>query len=201
LWVVATSVGLLGAVVVEWDTSSSKGESESVGKHFLVVILVKESGIVVVIDEKTKSINVLEMTSFFLVSVLDSVHGLLRSKHISDGIVHWVVEEGGDRTLIATNVSWVTVENLSHLEHSGSWAEFGPEVLWNLWDSINSNTIEAIGGDEVADPVLELLSNPVVFLVKIWEVSKSAVLNLPLVAPVLDVTLGVVVVSRVEWVD
>jgi hypothetical protein len=201
LGVITTAISLLGTVVVEWDTSGSHSEDESILEHSLVVILVKESGVIMVVNEEAKGIDIFEVTSFLVESVLDSVHGLLGAENISDCVVHWVVEQSGNWSLVTTDVAGITIENLSHLEHSRSWTKFGPEIFWNLWDSVDSNTIKAVGLDKVANPVLELLSNPLVLLVKIWEVSKSAVLNLPLVTPVLDVTLIVVVVSRIEWLD
>jgi hypothetical protein len=66
-----------------------------------------------------------------------------------------------------------------------------------MWDGIDSNSIEAVSLDKVLDPVLELTSNPVVLLVKIWKVSESAVLNLPLISPILDVAWVVVVVGGI----
>jgi hypothetical protein len=163
--------------------------------------LVKESGIVVVVYEKSEGIDVGEVASLFVVSVLDTVHGLLGAEDVSDGVVHWVVEKSGNRSLVSTDIGWVTVENFSHLEDSGSLAILGPEVFWYLWDGIDSDSIESVVIDEVLDPVLELSSDPVVFLVKIWEVCKSAVLNLPLVSPIIDGAIGVVMIWRVEWLN
>lgn len=40
-----------------------------------------------------------------------------------------------------------------------------------------------------------------VILVKIWEISKSAVFNLPLIVPVLDIALVVIVFSFVKGID
>ena len=77
----------------------------------------------------------------------------------------------------------------------------GPEVFWNLWDAIDSDSIESIVIDEVLDPVLKLSSDPVVLLVKIWEIGKSAVLNLPLISPVIDGAISVIMIWRVEWLD
>ena len=77
----------------------------------------------------------------------------------------------------------------------------GPEVFWNLWDAIDSDSIESIVIDEVLDPVLEVSSDPVVFLIKIWEVDKSTVLNLPLISPVIDGAISVIMIWRVEWLD
>jgi len=75
LWVIATGISLLGSVVVEGDTSSGEGEGQSGFETLLVVELIKESGVVVVIDEETKSINVLEVWALIVVSLWDQRHG------------------------------------------------------------------------------------------------------------------------------
>ena len=74
VWIVTTGIGLLTTVVVEWNTSGSHGEPKSTGEHVLVVELVQESSVVVVVNEDTKGIDILEVGLFFLVSVLDVVH-------------------------------------------------------------------------------------------------------------------------------
>ena len=201
LWVVTTGISLLGTVVEEWDSSGSQSESESVLEHSLIVVLVKEPGVIMVVNEETEGIDILEVTSFFVESVFNSVHRLLGAENIPDCVIHWVVEQSGNWSLVWTDIARISIEHFSHLEDSGSWTKFGPEVFWNLWNGIYSNTIKVVGADKVSNPVLELLSDPLVFLVKIWEVSKSAVLNLLLVTPILDITLIVIMISRIEWLD
>ena len=75
LRVIATGIGLLGSVVVEGDTSTGEGESQSGLESLLVVELVKESGVVVVIDKETKSVNVLKVRALIVVSLWDLGHG------------------------------------------------------------------------------------------------------------------------------
>jgi hypothetical protein len=46
--------------------------------------------------------------------------------------------------LVVTDVSWVAIEALSHLEDTSRLAKFSPEVLGYFWNSIDSNTVEVI---------------------------------------------------------
>lgn len=201
MWVVTTSVGLLRTIVIEWNTSGGESENKCVFEHLLIAVLVQESGIVVVIDEDTKSGWVSEFLVYLLNSSGDSLHGLVTSENILDGVVHWIVEKTGNEVLIWADVVRVSVEALSHLENTSGISILLPEVLFDFRNGIDSNTIELIGVDQVFDPVLEISSDVSVILVEIWEVSKSAVLDLPLVVPVYDITFVVVVLGLVEWVD
>jgi len=201
LRVVTTSVGLLRTIVIEWNTSGGESKNKCVFEHLLVVVLVQESGIVVVIDEDTKSGWVSEFLVYLLDSSGDSLHGLGRAEDILDGVVHWIVEKTGNEVLIWTDVVRVSVEAFTHLENTSGISILLPEVFTDFRNSIDSNTIELIGVDQVFDPVLEISSDVGVILVEIWEVSKSAVLDLPLVVPVCDITSVVVVLSLVEWVN
>jgi hypothetical protein len=197
LWIVSASVSLLTTIVVEWDTSWSKGEEESILEHSLVVVLVQESSIVVVVDEDTKGIDIFEVWVFLLESVFDSIHRLTWSKNILDGKVHWIVEETLKLLLIWSNVGWITVEAFSHLEDSRSLSKLRPEVVWYLWDGIDSNTIKAKVINQIFDPRLEIPSNIIVSLVQIWKTSKSAVFNFVLVTPIVDITVAVVMLTFV----
>ena len=141
------------------------------------------------------------MTSFFVVSVLDVVHALSGSKDILDGKVHWVVEETFDGTLIWSNVGWVSIEAFTHLEDTGSISILSPEIFWYLWNSVNSNSIKVEVLDEVLDPVLKEASDIVIFMIDIWKTSESTVFNLPLVGPVIDAAVVVVMLGLVEWVQ
>lgn len=79
--------------------------------------------------------------------------------------------------LVRTNISRVTIEALSHLENARGLSILAPEILWNLWNRVDPDAIEAVGVDQLLDPVLEIASDIVIFLVKIWETGKAAVLN------------------------
>lgn len=151
-----------------------------------------------VIYEDTKDINVLEVSWLFLPPVTDNSHALFVGEGVSDWVVHGIVEEGGDVVLIVANIPGEAVEAFSHLEDSGGLTEFSPEVLGNLGDSVNTDTIQIIIWDEFLDPVQELLSNIGVFLFQIWEAWESAVLNLPLITPVVDIAVIMVVLGLIK---
>jgi hypothetical protein len=164
-------------------------------------MVAKETRIVVVVDEETEGGDVGEVTLLSIVAVLDVTHVLARAKHILDGVVHGVVEESGDVTLVGSDVSRVAVEVLSHLEDARGISELLPEVLSNFGNGVDTNTIEVVRGDEVLNPVLELATDPLVVLVEIGKIGKTAVLNLLLVVPVGDLAVIVVVFSRVVRCD
>lgn len=199
LGVVSTTVVLLSTVVDEWDTTTSQREDDSVAElGVAATVVVEETRVIVVVNEETKSIDVLEVGLFSVVALLEVSHVLTATKDIADGVVHGVVEKGGDGTLVRSDVSRVAVEALAHLENTSSLAKLRPEVFRNLGDGINSKTVEAIGINHKFDPVLELATDVVVRLIKIRQVSKSAVFNLPLVVPVVNLAVVVVVVGLVE---
>lgn len=104
VWIITTGVVLFRTVVVEWNTSSGQSEGEGSLEVLIVVELILESGVIVVVNEDTEGINVLEFAIFFSESVFDVVHALSRSKNILDREVHWVVEQSGQVLLIWTNV-------------------------------------------------------------------------------------------------
>ena len=103
--------------------------------------------------------------------------------------------------MVRAYVSIVAVEALSHLEDAGILTELRPEVLGDLWDGINTDAIEVVGLNKILNPVFQLLSHPLVALVEVRKASESAVLNLPLVVPVVDIAVSVIVLSSVERVD
>lgn len=150
-----------------------------------------------VIYEDTEDINVLEISWLFLPSVTDDSHALTVSESVSNGVVHGIVEEGGDVVLIIADIPGEAVKALPHLEDSGGLSEFSPEVLGNLWDSVNTDTIQIIVWDEFLDPIQELLSDIGIFLFQIWEAWESAILNLPLITPVVDITVIMVVLGLI----
>lgn len=151
-----------------------------------------------VINKDTEGINILECSWLFLPSVADDSHALAVGEGVSDGVVHGVVKESRDVVLVVTNIPRESVEAFSHLEDSRSLSEFSPEVLRNLRDSVNTNTVKIVILDEFLDPVEELLSNVGVFLFQIGEAWESAVLNLPLITPVIDITVIVVMLGLIE---
>ena len=163
-------------------------------------MIVEETRVVVVVDKDTKSIDVLEVLGLLVIAVTDVVHGFRATENIADSVIHWVIEKCGQVVLIRSNIGWVTVEALSHLENSRSFTVLRPKVCWDLWDGINSNTVEVILIDDTLDPVFEITTNIVIALVKIWQVSKSAILYRILIIPV-DITRAVIMVALIERVD
>lgn len=91
--------------------------------------------------------------------------------------------------LVVTDVSIIAIEDLSHLEDTSRGSELVPVPFRHFWNSINSDTVEVIGCDKPVDPARKLISNPVVFMFQVGQACESAVLNLPLVVPVIDATL------------
>ena len=98
------------------------------------------------------------------ISVLDSVHGLATAPDVTDGVVHRVVEQGVDVLLVRTDVGWVTVEAFTNLEDASCLSILGPKIFWNMWDRVDSDSIKLVFVDEVLDPVLKILSHPLVLL-------------------------------------
>jgi uncharacterized membrane protein len=196
-----TSKALLTSVVVEGDTSGCKSISKGALKEFLVWLSIKESGVVMIVNKDTESINILEGALLFSPSLADCFHWFLVHEDVSDCVVHWVVKKTVDVVLVVTNI-WVnTIEAFSHLEDSSRLAVLSPEILRYFWDCIDSDTIESVVLDEILDPGLKVASYKWVFLFEIWEISKSAVLDLVLIIPVIDLTLWMVVGSLVEGID
>ena len=201
LRICSSSVVLLSTIVGEWDTSGGQREGHSLLEtNFIVSMVVQESWVVMVVNEDTEGINVLEVLLFLIVPVLDVVHRLAASENVADSVVHWIVEKRGQMVLVRSYVGWIAVEALTHLEDSSSLAVLRPEVLWYFRNCVDADAVEAIGLHDSFDPVLEVASDIAVALVEIGKVSKTAVFDGVLVVPV-DVTLRVVVLAVVEWVD
>ena len=189
LWIISSRVVLFRSVIVEWDTSSGQSEGKSRFESRIVVELILESSVIVVVDEDTKGINILEFTVFLGKSVFDLIHTFSRSKDVLDGVVHWIVEKTSEIVLIWSNVAWISVEALSHLENTSSLTVLTPELALDLWDCVNSNSIELIGVDQVFNPVFKILSDITIILVDIWKISESAVFNFMGITPVVDLAI------------
>lgn len=56
-------------------------------------MVVQESRVVMVVDEDTQGVNILEVLLFLIVSVFDAFHRLAASENVADRIVHWIVEK------------------------------------------------------------------------------------------------------------
>jgi len=155
----------------------------------------------VVIDEDTKSIDIFEFTVLLSKSVFEVLHALSRSENILDGEVHWIVEKTGKMLRVWTNVVWISVKAFSHLENTSSLTVLAPEISFNFWDCVDSDTIELIGIDQVLNPIFKVLSDITIVLVKIWKISKSTVLNLTCIIPVVDLAIAVIMLRSVQRID
>lgn len=164
-------------------------------------MVAEETRVVVIVNKKTQNTLIIEVILLGVVAVCNLDHVLCISENIRDCVVHRVVEKGSDIVLVWTNIGWVTIEALSHLENTRCSTIFSPEIFTNFWNGINTNTIKLILGNESLNPVLEVASDVRSILIKIWQVSKSAVLNLGLITPVIDLAVSVIVLSLVQWVN
>ena len=76
LGVGAAAVVLLSTVVGEGNTTGSQSVGLSLLETGLVVEVAHETGVVMVVNEDTKGVNILEMGFLLVEAVLDAVHGL-----------------------------------------------------------------------------------------------------------------------------
>lgn len=120
-------------------------------------MIVKEACIVMVINKETKSIDILEVVTFSVVTVFDFGHALTRTENVTDSVVHWVVEQTSNVVLVWSNVSGITIEALTHLEDASRFAVLSPKIAFNLRNSVNTNTIEVVIFDQIFNPVFEVL--------------------------------------------
>jgi hypothetical protein len=67
-----------------------------------------------------------------------------------------------------------------------------PEALGDLRNGVDTDTVETILFHEILDPALEVSADIRVILIKIRKTGKTAVLDLPLVVPIIDVTITMV---------
>lgn len=124
LGIVTTTVILLTTVVNERNTLGGEREDDSSGEVSMVVVGVEESGVIVVINEDTKRMDILEVLALSVVAVLNLVHRLSTTENIQNSVVHGVIEHSGEISLVRTNVSGITIEAFTHLEDSGGCTVF-----------------------------------------------------------------------------
>jgi hypothetical protein len=186
------SEGLLTSVVEEGDTSGSKSEGKGALEESLVRLRVQEAGVVMIVHKDAESVNILEVLVVSLPSASNISHALSVHPDVTDSEVHRVVEEGGNIVLVRANVCIVSIEVFAHLEDASGLAELRPEILGDLWDGVDTDTVETILFHEILDPALEVSADIRVILVKIRKTGKTAVLDLPLVVPIIDVTITMV---------
>ena len=116
-------------------------------------MIVKETRIIVVIDKDTEGIDIFEVLGLLVVSVTDVIHGFRAAKDVTDGVIHWVVEKCSQMVLIRSYVCRVSIEAFSHLENTCRFSILGPKISWDLRDSVNPDTIEAILLNDTLYPV------------------------------------------------
>lgn len=155
-----------------------------------------------IVDEDSEGINIFKVFCLVGIPIADVVHRLVTAKNVADRVVHGVVKHTGDVILIRSDVCWITVEALAHLEHACRCAILTPEVLGYLGDSVDTNAIELVLSDDVFNPGFEIISNVrVTVLVEVWKVSEAAILDLGLIVPIDDLAVGMVMFRFVEGID
>ena len=123
-------------------------------------VVVEEAGVVVVVNEQTKGVKILESAGFSVIAGLDATHVCPSAENIVDGVVHWVVEQASDVVLVGTDIGRVAVEDLTHLEDASRGAKFRPEVLLDLGNGVDADAIEAVGAYEGFYPVFKGRADP-----------------------------------------
>ncbi len=97
-----------------------------------------------VVYKDAQSINVFKFGSFSVISRFNTGHSLSATEYILNGIVHRVIEQTCDVVLICSYVCRISVEALAHLENTCSSSVLSPKVFRYFWNSIDSNTVEAV---------------------------------------------------------
>jgi len=109
-----------------------------------------------IVNEQTQRVNITKSKIFNIIASINLDEAVTISEHITDRVVHWVVKETSDVILVGSNISWVSVEALTHLENTRCITIFLPEILGYLRNCINTNTIEVKGFDDILNPVLKI---------------------------------------------
>jgi len=203
LGIVATVEALLTAVVDDGDASAEEGEHHGIAVLPGIRLDGEETSLIVVIDEGAKNAGILEVLLVVFKTRAEVTHGSARSEHVTHGEEHGVAQDAVEAALIARNISDITVEVLTDGELADGGLKLLPEGLLNLSDGVDTKTIAVVSSD-LLDVLDEVLTNEGVALVEIRKTGKTAVLNLGLVVPVLNVAASraavavVVVVRAVE---
>ena len=86
-------------------------------QHSGVSIIAEESRVVVIVQEVTQDGDI-RKDRVLSHTIVNIPHSLLLLEGIVQLVVHWVVECGGQRALVACYILRVPIENLSHCEHT-----------------------------------------------------------------------------------
>lgn len=159
-----------------------------------------------VADKVAQQGSVLELLPVVLQCGHDVAHRSRGAVESSvDSIIERVVEKTVHRVvLVGPDVGGITVQNLSDGMHSRCADEIRPEVLSDVLDSIDSDRVKPVRGNERLDPGVECADNRWVFSVDIGEgnvlVAEPACLDLSLIRVVFDPAEAVDVSGGdVEW--
>lgn len=125
----------------------------------------KETRVIVVVNENSKCVNVCEVRCLCIILSLDISHVGSITEDVIDGVIHGVIEECCHAALIWSYIGWISIETFSHLENTRCRPKLSPEIFWNLRDSVDSDSVEAICLNKVCNPAFELRSYKRVALV------------------------------------
>ena len=125
----------------------------------MVSVVVEETRIVVVVNEHSQGVDIAEFVLFLRVPAANAVfHALIVFPNVYDCVIHGVVEQASEVVLVRSNISRVSVEHLSHLEHSSRVSVLFPEIFGHFGNSVNPNSIELVGVNCLLNPVFQVAS-------------------------------------------
>lgn len=136
-----------------------------------------------------------------LVVTLDVVHGTTGLEYASDGVVHRIVQDAAKGALVTSTIVDISVKDLSDGINSCRLGVLRPEGSRDFGDSVDSEPVETVVGNNLVCPLEKGVGGGLVLLVEIRKSGKSAIFNLVLVIPVTDLAVGMVVAGAVEGVD
>jgi len=197
-----TAIVLFTSIINDRDTNRGQSESSSSLESNMITIVVKESGIIMVINEVTQKGFIRPGGGGARVVALQVVHGVVLLEDPTKSVEEGVVQDTADGSLVASSIRHVGVKDFTDSVDTRGLGEFSPEVLGNIRNSINSEAINVIGIDDVSNPGKKGASHEVIVLVEISKLSKPASFLLRLVVRV-DITainIGVIISRLVEGI-
>ena len=136
----------------------------------MISLAVQESSIIMVINEDSKCVNIVELAILLVIPVGNALHALATSPGVLDCVVHGVVKNSTQMVLVGSYIGWVSIEAFSHLEYASSLSVLSPEVLWNFRNSVDSDSVKVVSLDEVLNPAFEVRSYVGIFLGQVRQV-------------------------------
>ena len=113
-----------------------------------------------------------------------------------------IVQHSIQRAQISRKVAHISIKDLPDSIDPSSILELFPEPFWHFGYSVDSDPVDLVFLDQVADPLQQLCADPIVLLFQVGQTCQSAVLDSVLVfcgeVVVRDYAVPVVVVGRVE---